>query len=429
MGNNHSMSRENKKNQLRKQVVPAAAAYPKDEDSEEILRKAHQRTIKRRLRIAMIIGILAALAAAGLFYYDRYQSFADYQVVWESGFTEDGQGESIAAEGNFCGFVDFADGVIKYTKDGASYLDARGKAVWILSYEMKNPIVAVNGDYAAIGDRQGNSIYICDKNGQQGQAATSLPVLALSISAKGVTAAVEEDSRASYIYLYKKDGNPLDIYVKSLLSGDGYPVDVSLSPSGTQWITSFMYLEDGMLRNKVVFYNFGLGKNDPKRVVGVFMPQDLADAMAGRVHFMDDSHAVIFTDKGLQFFSTRIETSPESKAQILLNENIRSISYSDQYAAVITDNSEGSDPYRLHVYRSDGSQVFERAFTYQYSGFDIDGDLVLLYNDNSCRVYNMAGTEKFNGTFDFSVSKISAGSLPGTLLVMGPQKIQEIRMR
>ena len=80
MGNNHSMSRENKKNQLRKQVVPAAAAYPKDEDSEEILRKAHQRTIKRRLRIAMIIGILAALAAAGLFYYDRYQSFADYQV-------------------------------------------------------------------------------------------------------------------------------------------------------------------------------------------------------------------------------------------------------------------------------------------------------------------------------------------------------------
>ena len=73
--------------------------------------------------------------------------------------------------------------------------------------------------------------------------------------------------------------------------------------------------------------------------------------MAGRVHFMDDSHAVIFTDKGLQFFSTRIETSPESKAQILLNENIRSISYSDQYAAVITDNSEGSDPYRLHVYR------------------------------------------------------------------------------
>ena len=122
MGNNHSMSRENKKNQLRKQVVPAA--YPKDEDSEEILRKAHQRTIKRRLRIAMIIGILAALAAAGLFYYDRYQSFADYQVVWESGFTEDGQGESIAAEGKLlrlCGFCRRCDQI----HEGRRFLSGR----------------------------------------------------------------------------------------------------------------------------------------------------------------------------------------------------------------------------------------------------------------------------------------------------------------
>ena len=34
----------------------------------------------------------------------------------------------------------------------------------------------------------------------------------------------------------------------------------------------------------------------------------------------------------------------------------------------------------------------------------------------------MTGTEKYNGTFDFTVSKVSAGRFPGTLLVMGPQK-------
>ena len=135
-----------------------------------------------------------------------------------------------------------------------------------------------------------------------------------------MVASVQEDSIASYIYLYKKDGSALDIYVKSLLSGDGYPVDVSLSPGGTQWITSFMYLDQGMIKNKIVFYNFGLGKNDPKRVVGVFLPEDLSDAMAGRVRFMDESHAVIFTDKGLLIFSTREVTSTESVNQILLDE-------------------------------------------------------------------------------------------------------------
>jgi len=55
--------------------------------------------------------------------------------------------------------------------------------------------------------------------------------------------------------------------------------------------------------------------------------------------------------------------------------------------------------------------------------------LILLYNDSSCKVYNMTGTEKYNGTFDFTVSKVSAGRFPGTLLVMGPQKMTEIKLQ
>ena len=58
-----------------------------------------------------------------------------------------------------------------------------------------------------------------------------------------------------------------------------------------------------------------------------------------------------------------------------------------------------------------------------------DGDLVLLYNESACVAYNMTGTEKFNGTFDFTVSKVSAGRYPGTLLVTGPQMIKEIKLR
>lgn len=249
------------------------------------------------------------------------------------------------------------------------------------------------------------------------------------MSAKGVVAALQEDSKASYIYLYKRDGSPLDIMVKSLLSGDGYPVDLSLSPNGTQLITSYMYLDQGVIKCKIVFYNFGLGKNDPNRVVGIFFPKDLGDAMAGRVRFLDESHSVIFTDKGIQFFSTRVETSPELVSQIPIEENIRSITYAQDKVGIVTDNVEGGDPYKLRIYDREGSPVFEKTFNYQYTGFDIDGDLVLLYNDSSCKVYNMTGTEKYNGTFDFTVSKVSAGRFPGTLLVMGPQKMTEIKLQ
>ncbi len=51
------------------------------------------------------------------------------------------------------GYKSFGNNVLKYTRDGASYIDNRGENVWTESYEMKTPVVAVNGDYAAIATR------------------------------------------------------------------------------------------------------------------------------------------------------------------------------------------------------------------------------------------------------------------------------------
>ena len=319
-----SMSREKKKNQLKRQIVPPRAPEP-EEDGQEVVRKAHRRVVRKRLIILLVLLLMAGGAGLIFWQYDRYHQFSSYQVSWEHSLADESQEGALSSEGNFCGYVDFADGVLKYTKDGASYIDNQGDTIWVQSYEMNTPIVSVNGEYAVVADRQGTSMYICNTDGCQGHAAALLPILQVSVSAHGVVAALQEDSSASYIYFYRSDGSNLDLYIKSVLSGDGYPVDLSLSPAGTQVITSYMYLEQGMLKNRIVFYNFGLGKDDARRVVGGFQPQDLADAMAGRVRFLDENHAVIFTDKGLQFFSTRVETSPESVSQVLFDENVRSI--------------------------------------------------------------------------------------------------------
>ena len=57
----------------------------------------------------------------------------------------------------------------------ATYLDAKGKVVWVQSYEMRSPVVSVNGDFVAIGDQQGNSIYICDKTGPRARPPRCCP--------------------------------------------------------------------------------------------------------------------------------------------------------------------------------------------------------------------------------------------------------------
>lgn len=52
-----------------------------------------------------------------------------------------------------------------------------------------------------------------------------------------------EDARASYVTFYKKDGSTLDWSIKSILGGDGYQMDVSVSPDGTQVMVSYAYLK------------------------------------------------------------------------------------------------------------------------------------------------------------------------------------------
>ena len=55
---------------------------------------------------------------------------------------------------------------------------------------MNFPIVAVCGNYAAIADQQGNNIYICDETGCLGVATTVLPIFRITISSRGMVAAV-----------------------------------------------------------------------------------------------------------------------------------------------------------------------------------------------------------------------------------------------
>ena len=82
----------------------------------------------------------------------------------------------------------------------------------------------------------------------------------------------------------------------------------------------------------------------------------------------------------------------------------------------------------MDLYQPDGKLVFSREFSYDYDHVDIDGDWIFLYNENSCRIYNRYGNLKYEGTFDFTVSKITKGRLPGEIIVTGPQMIQQIKL-
>ncbi|MCD8084074.1 MAG: DUF5711 family protein [Clostridiales bacterium] len=422
MNDMSSMSRENKKQQLRSRVIssdaPPVRPGAMQEDAEEAARLEQKKARRRRRIFLALLLLLVAAGVGGWFYYRRNYQYTSFETSWQVDLNE----------GSLVSYEAYGTNILKVTKDGASYMDNKGKPVWTDSYEMKNPTVAVHGDYAVIADRQGNSIYIYNTLGREGEATTILPISKVAISATGVVAAVLEDSTASYVTFYNRDGTSLDITIKTIISGDGYVMDAALSEDGTQLMCSVAYLTNGELKNRVVFYDFSeVGKNIPNRMVGGF-DDEFDAAMVPRVTYLSEPYSCAFSVNGMTFFSSKNLASPEMIGQYLVEEEIESVFYSEDYAAMIVRNTSGEYNNRLEVCKSDGSHVLTKEFNYEYTHADIDGDLIILYNEDSCQVFNMAGVQKLYAAFDFTIDCVRQGRFPNTLIVTGPQQMREIRL-
>ena len=89
MSDIRSMSRESKKRQLRRQIVPSSPgpAGPggrrDEEDSHEVVQKAHRKVVQRRLKILLVFLIMAAIGTAVVYQFSQYHQYEGYQVSWE----------------------------------------------------------------------------------------------------------------------------------------------------------------------------------------------------------------------------------------------------------------------------------------------------------------------------------------------------------
>ena len=397
------IERENRKQELRRRVVDTKDLLQQQE-AEQAQEQGKRRQRRRRLLVFLaVVLVLGALVAGAIYMMKR--PYTGFSQNWRNSFN----GENGVSESDYEDYEIFGDGFLKVTRDGATYIDSSGKTIWNQSYEMNSPYVSISGDYCAIADQGKTAIYIMNKTGTTGQAETNLPITKISVAGTGVTYALLEDSKASYITVFSKEGAALDISIKSVLDGDGYPVDIAVSPDGTELIASFASIENGTIQNKVIFYNLSeIGQNaGSNRVVGGFT-DDFSGHLAGRVHFSDDTHAQAFYDGGIAFFSTKVLTSPELSQKVEIEQTIQAITYADDYIGVITDNSDSetsADPYTLTVYRLNGQTVFSTPFQLNYTNFDIDQDRVLVYNNTTLQLYDMSGTLKYSGNIDTSISR------------------------
>ena len=373
--------------------------------------KSHKFTIFYRMMLAIIL--IAAIGAATYIQW-KNKVYTESLVVASTEI-------SITQDANLMPFDGY---LLNYSKDGAGCMDTKGNAVWNQTFEMQNPIVDICQNVVAIGDYNGRTIYVMNTSGPMGSITTNRPIRNLCVASNGVVAVVLDDTDVTLIYLYDSQGNEL-VHFRTTMKESGYPVSVSISPSGELVCVSYLFVDSGQMKSSVAFYNFGaVGQNSTDNYVSGY---DYLNTIVPFTRFLDNKSVFAVSDDRIMFYSGSQKAL--SAAENLLNEDVQSIYYGGEYVGLVFNSTESSNRYRLDVYHKSGELARQIEFDIEYSDILFHEDQIIIYNETECCIYNINGLEKYAGKFNKSVRTLIPLKTSYSYMMVTPDSIDTIELK
>ena len=394
MADIRSYTREKAKREQVKNVKQSRLKLVKAEDEETFRQKLRKHRLTFFYRILLSVLVCAAIVILVIVQYNN-KTYKEYEVI-----------HSVAVEAiNGTTDIRLGNNILTYSKDGAHCTDTNGNVLWDQTYEMQSPIVAVCEDVAAIGDYNGRTIYILNNEKQLGTISTNLPIRNICVAANGVVAAVLEDTKVTWIYVYDSAGKVL-LNFRTTMKKTGYPYSISLSPDALLCSISYIYVDAGVIKSSVTFYNFDeYGQNQIDNLVSGY---DYTDTMVPYVKFMNRSSAFAVGDDSIMFYGGSQE--PELLSVYYFDTKIIGIYNNENYVGVVFYNETGNNRYRLEIYDNAGERVRSQEFNLDYTDILFDKDTYLIYNEEECLIMTMDGVEKYMGTFKKPVRILVPGN-------------------
>lgn len=363
-------------------------SYRREKEKREQSRINYKEKIMRHklqnvYRVLLVAVALIAVVALIMLQYKRH-IYSGYDIVATALMEATSGAEDVRLQ----------DCVLTYSKDGAHCTNAKGEVKWNQTYEIQDIKLAVCRNVAAIGSYNGREIYVQDTEKQLGTITTNMPIRDIAVSATGNVTAVLSDTDVTWVNTYDATGQLL-FTGQTRMQETGYPVAISLSPNGVLLGVSYVYLDAGVLKSNVVFYNFGpVGENVSDHMVSVFTYSDM---LIPEIHYVDNETAFAVGDNRLTIFKG--SQTPVDVAGHLYDKQIQSVFYSDKYIGLVLVSDDMEHTYMLDVYNTDGKKVGTYYFDLEYNDIFFEEDAFVIYNETECLIMTYGGVEKFNGYF------------------------------
>ena len=285
----------------------------------------------------------------------------------------------------------FADGIVRYNRDGVTFLNKKNEELWMQPTQLQNPVIVVKDKAFAVADNGGNSILVFSEDGLTGEIETTLPVERISISDQGIVSVILRNENTPEIITYDAAGNIL-AEMQISPGNSGYPTALEISGDGNTLAVSYLSVSGTGMKSRLVYYNFGEAGQD--RSDNIVFSEDYNDTVFGEIFFMGGGRSVAVADRGFQII--RGTDKPELDRRIPLEQEIQSVFHSDEYIGFILLNEQKSG-YELRLYNRIGEQMISRELPGKYSHAKIDGDEIFLYDGDQCCIVTATGIIKYQG--------------------------------
>ena len=380
---------------------------PKTEEQEQF-EKARE---KRWKKTALIAAVVVALAV-GVYLLINLQTYTSARAL--DTYTVSGASGSA--------YEQFVDGVLKYSRDGISYLNQHGEEMWNQSYQMKNPVVDVNGSSAAVADKGGNAVLVFNEEGVRGETQTNLPIERVRVSEQGIVSVILTDENEARVLCYDAAGNLL-VENKTSMNGTGYPLDVALSPDGETMQVLYLYTEAGAVKSRVIYYNFG--ESGEEKTDHLVAQMEYEDTVMASGFFMDEKISVAVGDNRLTIY--RGGNVPEETENIEIKKQIKSVFHNEKYIGMVLKN-EGKEGYELRLYNTRGQVAMSENFTGDYSHVKLCGSQVIMYDGKNCSIFTRGGIRKFDGEMNSNILEIFPVPGVNKYIVMNENGLEVVRL-
>lgn len=317
-------------------------------------------------------------------------------------------------------YLPYKDGaILKYTRDGASAIDAAGNTLWNGSYELNNPAADVCGSYVVIADIGGKEAYVFNGSDSGTRITTVLPILEAEVAKQGVVAFVLEDEDSNEIQIHNPYEGSKSLLIKIMTNAgnDGYPVDISLSEDGKKLVTSYVASKNGELRSKVTFYNFDeVGKDKVNNIVGGV---DYGSDVVARVVFLDNDTVCLMREKGLILYS--MQELPEETVVMDAGVELGSVLYNENSIGYIADG-------KLFLYGFGGTKKLELPITWEYDEAELIGSDIIFRSKLSCHVLRMGGSVKLSCDFNKNILYMFPTEKKDRYIFIDENNIEEVKL-